>query len=228
MGGFAIRLHCPQFGYLYDKLERKPALDLDLITYRKFRPKIKKLFAELGYASMVSLALMFDTGRNRQVYVDEAHNRSVDVFFDRLEMSHTIDFNNRLEQDSPTITLSDLLLQKAQIVKINEKDIKDIIILLREHDVGDVEKETVNLRYIAKLLADDWGFWYTATRTFNQVKEFLQQYTVLTDEDQADVASKIDKILKAIEDEPKTLKWKMRARVGTRVKWYTEVEELVR
>ena len=228
MGGFAIRLHCPKFDYLYDKLQRKPALDLDLITYSRFRPQIKKLFVELGYASMASMALMFDTGRNRQVYTDEANNRAVDIFFDRLEMCHAIDFKNRLELDSPTITLSDLLLQKAQIVKINEKDVKDIMILLREHSVGETEKETVNVRYIADLLSSDWGFYYTVTANLRKVQELLSQYEALAKVDLQDIKSKIDELLKAIENEPKSLKWKIRAKIGTSKRWYTEVEELVR
>jgi len=229
MGGFAIRIHCPKHDYLYDKLGRKPAYDLDLVAYTKSRPQIKKIFIDLGYAPMASMALMFATGRNRQIYTDEAHNRSVDVFFDRLEMCHTIEFKNRLELDNPTISLSDLLLQKLQICKINEKDIKDMIILLREHEIGDVEKETVNLRYIAKLLSTDWGFWYTVTLNLNKVKEFLGEYAqAITSEDQKDVADKIARMLKALEDEPKSLTWKMRAKIGTSKRWYTEVEELVR
>ncbi len=228
MGGFAIRLHCPEFDYLYEKLQRKPALDLDFITYSRLRPKIKKLFTELGYASMSSMALMFDTGRNRQVYTDEANNRTVDVFFDSLQMCHTIDFKNRLELDSPTITLSDLLLQKMQIVKINEKDIKDVIILLREHEVAENEKETVNVGYIATLLSSNWGFWYTIITNLDKVKEFSSQYEALTQTDRRDIASKIDKLLKAIEAEPKTIAWKVRSKIGTNKKWYTEVEELIR
>jgi len=228
MGGFAIRLHCSKFAYLYDKLERKPAYDLDLITYSKFRPQIKKIFTDLGYAPMASMALMFATGQNRQIYTDEVNNRTVDVFFDKLQMCHAIDFKNRLERDSPTITLSDLLLQKAQIVKINEKDIKDMIILLREHEVSEKEQEAVNMRYIAKLLSDDWGFWYTVISNLKKVKEFLGEYKVLVEEDRSDVAAKIDKLINAIEAEPKSLKWKMRAKIGTSKKWYTEVEELAR
>lgn len=229
MGGFAIRLHCPQHDHLYDKLGRKPAYDLDLVTYTKFRPQIKKIFTDLGYASMASMALMFATGRNRQIYTDEAHNRSVDVFFDRLEMCHTIEFKNRLELDTPTITLSDLLLQKLQICKINEKDIKDIMILLREHEISEAEKETVNIHYIAQLLSKDWGFWYTTTSNLKKVKGFLDDYAAaLTDEDRKDVAAKINRLVKALEDEPKSLQWKMRAKIGTSKRWYTEVEELVR
>jgi hypothetical protein len=228
MGGFAIRLHCPKFDHLYDKLQRKPALDLDLVTYSKFRPQIKKLFIELGYEPMKGMALMFSTGTTRQIYTDEPNNRSVDVFFDRLEMCHTIDFKNRLELDNPTITLSDLFLQKAQICKINEKDIKDMMILLREHNVGDTEKETVNMNFIAKLLSDNWGFWYTTKTNLGKVQEFLGEYKGLTETDRQDIKSKIEKLLKTIEGEPKSLKWKMRSKIGTSKRWYTEVEELVR
>ena len=43
-----------------------------------------------------------------------------------------------------------------------------------------------------------------------------------------DIKTKIDKILDAIEREPKSMGWKMRAKVGTKKKWYTEVEEVTR
>lgn len=228
MGGFAIRLHCPNYVHLYELLDRRPAHDLDFVTYGKFRPLVKKLFADLGYAPMVSMALLFGTGKNRAIYKDESHDRSVDVFFDRLEMCHVVGFKNRLELDSPTIPLSDLLLQKIQIVKINEKDIRDIMILLREHQVGDSEKETVNINYIAKLLSKDWGFWYTVTTNLNKAKEFLSEYKNLTEADRKDIETKLDSILKAIENEPKSIQWKLRAKVGTSKKWYTDVEELIR
>lgn len=228
MGGFAIRLHCPNCERLYEILDRKPAYDLDFVTYSKYRPLIKNLFAELGYKPMTSMALLFDTGKNRAVYKDENHNRSVDVFFDKLVMCHLIKFKNRLELDYPTIALADLLLQKIQIVKINEKDIKDIIILLREHQVGEMEKEMVNINYIAKLLSKDWGFWYTATANLNKTKEFLSEYVNLTNADRKDVETKLDRIIKAIDGEPKSMQWKIRSKVGTNKKWYTEVEELIR
>jgi len=228
MGGFAIRLHCQSGERLYELLDRKPAYDLDFVTYGKYRPVMKKFFAELGYAPMVSMALMFGTGKNRAVYKDEKHNRSVDIFYDRLEMCHVLEFKNRLELDNPTITLADLLLQKVQICKINEKDIKDIIILLREHQVGETEKETVNMGYIAKLLAKDWGFWYSTILNLKTTKEFLSGYKSLSDDDRNDVEAKINRIIKAMEDEPKSVQWKLRAKIGASKKWYADVEELVR
>ncbi|NWG10217.1 hypothetical protein HXY33_00445 [Candidatus Bathyarchaeota archaeon] len=228
MGGFAIRLHSPNNEHLYEALDRKPAYDLDFVTYGKHRPLMKKLFADLGYTPMVSMALLFGTGKNRAVYKDENHNRSVDVFFDKLEMCHAIEFKDRLELDYPTISLSDLLLQKIQICQINEKDIKDVMILLREHQIGETDKETVNIVYIAKLLARDWGFWYSSVSNLKKTKEFLAEYKNLTDADREDIEKKITRIAKALEDEPKSVQWKLRSKIGTSKRWYTEVEELVR
>jgi len=225
MGACAIMLHCPKCGYLYQEMNR-PLSDIDLMTYSKFNPMIKDLFKEVGYSPYERFNTLY--GHKRQLYSNNTNNIKADVFFDRLEMCHTIEFKGRLELDRPTITLSDILLEKMQIVKINEKDIKDTIIMLREHDVSENEKETINSRYIAKLMSNDWGFCYTTTTNLNKIKAFLNHYSVLTDEDRKDVASKIDKLLRAIENEPKSLKWKMRAKVGTSKKWYVDVEEIVR
>jgi hypothetical protein len=120
------------------------------------------------------------------------------------------------------------LLQKIQICKINEKDIKDVMILLREHQIGETDKESVNVGYISKLLSRDWGFWFSAVTNLKKTREFLADYKALKDTDQKDIETKIAEILKALEDEPKSVQWKLRSKIGTSKKWYTEVEELIR
>ena len=129
-------------------------------------------------------------------------------------MNHVIDFKGRLEVDYPTIPLADLLLEKLQIVHINEKDIKDSILLLLEHDVGEGDKETINMKRITKIMAEDWGFYYTSTTNLKKIGTFLPKYTNLTDEQRLAITSKIEKLLQGIENEPKKLGWKVRARVG--------------
>jgi hypothetical protein len=96
--------------------------------------------------------------------------------------------------------------------------------MLREHEIQNGEKEYLNAQYVAKLLSNDWGFYYTVTTNLRKVKSYLDLFTVLSDEDRKDVGSKVDTLLKAIENEPKSMKWQMRAKVGTRKRWYTEVE----
>jgi Na+-transporting NADH:ubiquinone oxidoreductase subunit NqrF len=65
LGGAAIRIHCPKYVVLYERLKRVPKHDMDFVTYSKFRPLTKKLFVDLGYEPYVSLMLTGATGRHR-------------------------------------------------------------------------------------------------------------------------------------------------------------------
>jgi len=227
MGACAIRMHCPTFAGLHDALQR-PLSDLDFVSYFKFNTDLKNLLIQLGYTPRVGAALLTSAGKLRQIYYDEMNRRVIDIFFDRLAMCHVINFKGRLELDYPTIPLADILLEKMQIVEINDKDLKDSVVLLREHEIGQVEKETVNAKYIADLLSNDWGFYFTVTTNLNKLKDALARFENLSAKDRADVEEKIMKLLATIEKEPKSFGWKMRARVGTSKKWYTDVEEVSR
>lgn len=227
MGGAAIRMHCPRHKDLYQQLKRDPKHDMDFVTYNKCRQGTKKLFMDFGYQPYISLMLTGATGRHRQIYTDKDGNRAIDVFLDKLEMNHVIDFTNRLEKDSPTVPLAELLLQKLQIVEINEKDIQDAIILLAEHDIGQTDKDEVNGEFIAQILGNQWGFYYTSLENLKKLKEFVEKYPLLSD-DKRSVIGRIARLQDLIEKQPKTLQWKLRARVGTTTKWYTIVEEVQR
>jgi hypothetical protein len=127
--------------------------------------------------------------------------------------------------DDPTIPLADIVLEKLQIVEINPKDIKDLILLFLEHDVGDVDKETINGKYIAELLSKDWGFYYTSTINLKKVTSLMGQYLELSSDESKTIHQSVDKLLAMIENQPKSMGWKMRSRVGTKQKWYTEVAD---
>jgi hypothetical protein len=228
MGGAAIRMHCPKHEGMYEKLKRAPKHDMDFVTYGKFRPLTKAFFVDLGYESYVSLMMTGATGRHRQIFNDKEGNKAIDVFLGKLEMCHVIDFEGRLEIDSPTVPLAELFLQKLQVVQLNEKDIQDTMILLLEYDVGNSDKEEINGAYVASTLAKEWGFYYTVMTNLGKIKEFLHDYKALTDVDRSVITERIDKISKMIEAAPKTMSWKMRARVGPSVKWYNVVEEVQR
>jgi len=228
LGGAAIRMHCPNYSVLYERLGRTPKHDMDFVTYSKFRPLTRKLFTDLGYEPYISLMLTGATGRHRQIFNDKEGNRAIDVFLDKLEMCHVIDFAGRLELDSPTVPLAELLLQKLQIVHINEKDIQDAIILLREHDLGDTDDEQINSEHISGLLARDWGFYYTVKTNLRKISEMMEKYDVLGNQDKAAVGDKIKRLLENIDGKPKTLAWKLRAKAGASVRWYNVVEEVQR
>jgi len=135
---------------------------------------------------------------------------------------------DRLEVDYPTLPLAELLPRKMQIAKLTEKDVIDTITLLREHEVDETDKETVNGKRIARLCAADWGLWRTVTGNLNTTMEHMLSYTQLTESDKEDLRRKIAKILKHLEKEPKPLSWRMRSVVGEKKKWYQDVEEVSR
>ena len=227
LGGAAIRMHCPKYEAMYEQLKRVPKHDMDFVTYAKFRPLTKKLFMDLGYEPYVTMMMTSATGRHRQIFNDKEGNKAIDVFLGKLEMCHVIDYSDRLEIDSPTVPVADLLLQKLQIVQTNEKDIQDTIILLREHEVGTTDNNEINANYAAKILANDWGFSYTVSLNLPKIKEFLNKYP-LTAEDKKIIIERIDKFQSVVESAPKTFQWKMRAKIGPSKKWYNVVEEVQR
>ena len=228
LGATAFRIHSPNNLKIHDQLERKIS-DLDFMAYSKDRRKIEKFFTEqMGYQA-VRAALTPGLFAGRCIFINKSGGNShVDVFLDKLDMNHVIDFKGRLEIDYPTITLSDLLLEKLQIVHINEKDIKDSFLLLLEHDVGEEDREQINMKYIAKLMGDDWGFYYTTTTNLKKIEVSLPKYDDLTAEQRDLISLRIQKLLQRIENEPKKFGWKMRARVGPSKKWYNDVEEVER
>jgi hypothetical protein len=69
-----------------------------------------------------------------------------------------------------------MLLEKMQIVQINEKDVIDTIMLLLEHPLGDIDKETINIKRVAELCAADWGLWRTLTMNLGKVRTLSQGY----------------------------------------------------
>jgi len=223
MGAIAVRLHCPNLVDLHRSMGREIS-DMDFVGYEKASSKIERFFESSGYATRPLTYSFRQSGR--LIFIDDANAKRVDVFLDQLAMCHTIDFSKRLEVDYPTIPLAELFLEKMQIIKLNEKDVKDIIVLLREHEIGQGDMETVNIRYIARLLSNDWGFYYTVNMNLNKVKTLVQGYTELDEDSKRDVAGKIDQILTGINNEPKSFSWKMRAKVGPSKKWYREVDTL--
>jgi len=220
MGAVAIRIHCPKFVELLDAMNRS-LTDLDLMGYSKQRLDTIKMFQDRGKLVDKSMLLL----NERLRFLSPPGEPDIDVFLDELRMCHTISLKDRLALDSPTIPLADLLLEKMQIVKINEKDLKDSIVLLREHAIADVEKEAIDSQHICKTLANDWGFYYTVTMNLKKLLDLLPTYSALSENDVKDVSSKTTQLLEQIEKTPKSTRWKMRAKIGTKAKWYQDVDE---
>ena len=225
IGALAFRTHCPQYGYIQDRLGRK-FTDFDFASYPRFVRDIRRVLTELGYEEDKQVTQLF--GDRRMLFHDPVFGRHTDVFFNTLDFCHPVNFAGRLEAEEFTLPLAELLLEKMQIVQINEKDLIDSIMLLREHPIGDRDHETVNATVIARTLGNDWGFWRTVTGNLKVLDETLDHYDGLSQADRVIVRGRIKELEARIESQPKSLIWKARARIGERVKWYKDVEELQR
>jgi len=223
IGSLAFQMHCPQFGYLQAAMGRAYT-DIDFAAYGKQSKQAQELLTSLGYQEYREVFISSEG--ERAIFDKPQAGLHVDVFYEKLDFCHTIYWKERLEVDAPTIPLAELLLEKMQIVKINEKDVIDTIMLLLEHPLGEDDKETINIKRVAKLCADDWGLWRTTTMNLDKVQRLAQEYEQLTAEQKDKVTSQVKVASTRLEDEPKPLAWKLRARVGDRVKWYKDVDEV--
>ena len=224
-GGMAFEIHCPKYRYLFDDFGREFP-DIDVVGCLKQVVEIQKLFLELGFEENKNVMRLF--GTQRRIFECPGSRLHVDVILDRLRFCHEIDLRKRLEIDYPTVSLADLFLSKMQIVRINEKDLVDIIILLLEHDLGETDRETINVNYISRLSSHDWGLWKTVTSNLEKTKRLVEKFLKDNPGNIKNVRSKINAVKNYLRESKKSLRWKLRAKIGERIKWYREVEEVAR
>jgi hypothetical protein len=225
LGPVALHLHFPQQAELYRRMERLPDRvfsDADLMAYGRARQPMVDFMQAHGYQAELELMMMF--GKERHLYYG-GRVPIVNIFFDRLDMNHCVDFTGRLEIHRYAASLTDLLLQKLQIWEITDKDLKDAMFLLVCAPVGDSESAMINAGYVARLLSDDWGFYHTATTNLKRIKETAATVPALNRLHRATIASKADQLLFRLEAEPKTKNWRRRAERGESRSWYKPVTE---
>lgn len=219
------------------RFENKAQLftDLDLAGYGKQRKDIGKFLEQRGFRPAMTVNAFF--GNRRLIYYHPESKYNVDVFLDKLEFSHDVNFGDkpgdgRLELDFPTITLADIVLEKLQIHHINRKDLVDLAVLFAGHEVGEGNSgDTVDGAHISRVLSDDWGFWYDSVSNLNKLKEFASEMAAtgkLSSDTLQVITGRTDRLLSMVEGWPKSGKWKKRGESGTRKPWYREVEDVTR
>jgi hypothetical protein len=235
MGGMGIRAHAPD----WPARTRRVEVDLDFATRGKDRGAFYELLATEGYTPDKRHNALF--GGKQAYFVDVARNRPVDVLVDSLEMCHRFEFKDRLGASKPTLPLAELLLSKLQIVKINRKDVLDALVLLAEHPLGPDDgapdartgQGAINVPRILSFTSNDWGWWRTVTGNLDTLDQYLAVEVTPDDLDLNNgreilfqPGAQVAALRKAIEDAPKSTRWKLRARVGERQIWYQEPEEM--
>ncbi|HZD38834.1 MAG TPA: hypothetical protein VE664_09355 [Actinomycetes bacterium] len=227
-GSLGVSLHSPGSRHLLGLLGRRHYRDIDVMGVWKQQRAVSHMFEERGYLPDPDIKQAQDFGSKRLIYQHPETGIKVDVFMDDLVMAHTVPFGRRLELDSPTISVTDLLLSKLQIHEITENDLIDMVVLLADHDLGAREREAIDHGYVASLLAKDWGFWWTTMSNLEKLDAALDRYQAVPVEMAGTVRERVATLRRQLEATPKSGRWKLRARVGTRVRWYEEVQEVHR
>jgi hypothetical protein len=219
LGGVAVRLQAPTLPPAFDRSYK----DLDFAVPKGGFREADKLLSGAGYEPHTAFNAL--NQKERMLFFDTQNDRQVDVFVGAFRMCHEIPLNERLAVQDRTVPLAELLLTKLQIIELNEKDVRDTLLLAHGHAVGDGDGDEINGARIAELCAGDWGLWRTITQNVGKVIEHAGAYDV-PDEDRERMVARLREVLDRIEAEPKSRGWKLRAKIGERKRWYELPEEV--
>jgi hypothetical protein len=216
VGGLAIHLRCPSSG--------RPPLarsykDLDLATVLPAGRPLTEALSGLGYQPDQEFNALH--GQERLLFWDVQHERQLDVFVDRMVLCHTLEFANRLTLEARTLPLADLLLTKLQVVEVNERDLKDAAALLADHELG---PDGIDIERVLEVLTSDWGWWRTATATLDHVARYAGDLDGFPSA--ALVVQRATALRERVDAAPKSRRWRLRAMVGERKRWYELPEEI--
>lgn len=219
LGGAAVRLVCPRVtaqGPLHRMLN-----DLDLVALRKESSEIEMALEQYGLIPEKRFNLLH--GEKRLLFSDPETGKHLDVFLDRFEMCHALDLRDRLRLFPYTLSPSDLMLTKLQVAQMTENDVRDVAALCLEVD-DPIVPSWIDGDNLAHVLGGDWGWWKTVTENFYVVRDALPALGL----DEASLGRTVEVLTSLRElayDCPKSRRWKLRARIGTRVPWREEPED---
>ena len=230
IGGLAVRDHCEELAFC-----SRDHSDLDMVGLTREAGELVSLFEALGYRERLHVRAATRL-RQMQFGRDCVHGSAdgayavhaedhVDVFLDVFRMDHAVDFRERLAIEPYTVSAGDLLLTKLQVFRAEERDLHDIVTLLKDDELAAEDAPgTVNVTYVAELCARDWGLYYDVTQNLRHCAESLATYG-LEREEEEHVRAALARLTQAIEEAPKTRSWRWRAKIGTRRRWHELVEE---
>jgi hypothetical protein len=222
LGGQAVRLLCPQFPH-----RARDDQDMDFACVSSRKREVIDFFGELGFQGDARFNTLHG---DRQMYFTTPDGAtSVDVIMDKLNMCHVLEFADRIDRLPDTLDVADLALSKLQIVELNQKDVHDLLHLFSAFEArpGD-EPETIGLGRIGSVVSGDWGWWRTTTMNLDKLAQLAEgdHQDLLPEARRFEPAEQARRVRASCEEVPKTMKWKLRAKVGDRVRWYELPEEV--
>jgi Uncharacterised nucleotidyltransferase len=221
LGGVAIAARRPAH---VPAVHERRFNDVDIITSRSAGREIKQFLVALGYEEDHEFNVV--NGRTRMLFHDGGNDRDLDVLIGEFAMCHEIAVLEEAVADQLTIPLADLLLTKLQIVELNEKDLWDVYNLLNSHSCSaEDDSEAINTSRIADMCSRDWGLWRTVTGNLAELAR-PERLQALPADAREVVQQRVGALVGAIDGAKKSRRWTIRGRIGDRVQWYEEPEEV--
>ena len=228
LGGLAVHEHCAGMAACL-----RDHADLDLAGLRRQTQAVVDVFDGLGYQERVRVRMVTRAGQAQfvrdcvHVGADGARPHPedhVDVFFDRFRLDHVIDLRARLESHPYVLSLTDTLATKLQMHAPEPRDVHDAVMLLAVSAGAGPGAGRLDPGYLGQLCAHDWGLFYDVARNLQRCSAALDD-AGLDPGSRERTAALLARLTGAIDAEPKTAAWRLRARVGTRRRWWDVVEE---
>jgi hypothetical protein len=222
LGGLAVALH--QHVATPPELERSYG-DIDIVAGRREGRQVRAALTGLGYVANDRFNALH--GDRRLLFYDTANGRQLDVFLGTFSMCHMLDLSARLTMLPETLSIADMLLTKLQIVEVNRKDLIDAAQLLRNHELSREDgpgQDDLSLARLRSVTSTDWGWYTTLSDNLAKLTAFAQD--ALAEPEHHLITERAYAIQQAIDQAPKSLRWKARARLGRRTAWYELPEEV--
>jgi hypothetical protein len=217
IGGTAIDEKCET---MQEEPFEREYRDVDFVTTREYESHVTTLMTDLGYEENKRLNTMH---RYRMEFFDPVNERKADYIIDKFRFSHSWGLRDRVERDHPTMPIEDLLLSKLQIAEISDRDVRDVIAMMNDHPIAtEPDEDAIDASYVADLCRRDWGLYKTTTMNLERVEEYLRNHDLPID--QSRLQDRATTLYNAIEEEPKTIRWKLRSLLGERKQWYKRPE----
>ena len=220
LGGLGVRALCPDF-----PPRQRAGQDIDFACRGKTRRQVAD---HLERAGCEPDKRFNNLNGDRQMYFTAPSGRPIDVMVDKLSMCHVLDLRPSFGSASPALDPADLLLSKLQIIELNAKDAHDIFHLLSGVQVGrDPAGPSIDPDRFGSVLAGDWGWWRTVTGSLAKLPGLLaEQPSLVPPRPRFDPLAQARQLQDVADTVPKGLKWKLRANIGDKVRWYELPEEV--
>jgi hypothetical protein len=209
--------------------------DIDIVVPAKATRATGAALTSLGYLPNERFNALH--GARRMLFYDTGNGRQLDVFVGTFAMCHELELGKRLNQHPQALDAADLLLTKLQIAEINRKDIVDALRIMLSHEVAETSDrpadasqastaDSLSLNRLREVTSNDWGWFTTFTDNLDQVRATASE--LLGDASARVVLDRVDTVRAALDQAPKSLRWRARSVIGRKSAWYELPEEVDR